>query len=77
MSSYFATLAHVRKALRDKPAPLGMELMGIPATEFTKGELLKLMADLALENATLKQQLAGNNGDGNPPQPEKPRIVLP
>lgn len=77
MTSYFDTLTKVRGALRHKPAPLGMELMGIPAQEFTKSELLKLMVGLALENKRLKQQLAGNNGDGNPPEPEKPRIVLP
>ena len=77
MPDYFATLAHVRKALRAKPAPLGMELMGIPVREFTKSELLKLMADMILQNALLKKQLADNNGDGKTPKPPENRIVLP
>ena len=61
--SYHAALAKIRAVLRERPAPFGLKLMGVPATEFTKSELLKLMADLLIQNQALNQQAEGKKSD--------------
>lgn len=54
--SYYETLAKIRNALKKRLPPAGMMLMGVPAAEFTKSELLKLIADLIEQNVALKYE---------------------
>lgn len=61
--SHHDQLAEIRAKLRGRPAPFGLMLMGVPASEFTKGELLKLMVDLIMQNQALNAQAEGKKSD--------------